>query len=533
MAELETQLFASGLPVEALMEKAALAVSRKVLEALRGSGGCQKALVLVGPGHNGGDGLVVARELHLAGIDVAIWSPYERRKPLTDAHLRHALWLGVPMLEQAPDPADSRLWIDGLFGIAQHRPPGGGLEALLTSRQRQRPHSLVSIDVPTGLCADTGRVLGDGAACCATTYCIGLLKRGLIQDPALAWVGRLERIDLGLPPALLATLPADQPLALGWSDAARGGSGEEPWPRLDPANAKYGRGRALLVAGSSRYRGAAHLALSGATASGCGSLRASLPVELTADLWTIHPHVVLEAPLPRGTAGELDLGTAGCRNAGATGCGAGGTWNRDGAAGGGSGSGHDLGSAVAVPWPAGARCRWTESPGATPHHPWRPPAGVEAWFRQRSGPTWITPHRGEFDRLFPALSPLAPLEAAAAAAAACGIDIVLKGARTVIAAGDGRRWQIRQACPEVARAGLGDVLAGYVTGRGAMGMAASADGGSSLDAALLAASCLDHALAGRAALDNGGDGGTTPQAVAGSLGRINGAATARPDDRCS
>ena len=77
------------------------------------------------------------------------------------------------------------------------------------------------------------------------------------------------------------------------------------------------------------------------------------------------------------------------------------------------------------------------------------------------------------------------------------------------------------------------MLAGYVTGQGAMGMAASAISGTSLDAALLAASCLDHALAGRAALDNGGDGGTTPQAVAGFLGRINATATARPDERCS
>ena len=477
----------------------------------------------------------MARELHLAGIDVAIWSPYERRKPLTDAHLRHALWLGVPMLEQAPDPADSRLWIDGLFGIAQHRPPGDGLEALLTSRQRQRPHCLLSIDVPTGLCADTGRVLGGGAACCATTYCIGLLKQGLIQDSALAWVGRLERIDLGLPPALLATLPADQPLALGWADTARGGSGEEPWPRLDPANAKYGRGRALLVAGSSRYRGAAHLAISGATASGCGSLRASLPVELTADLWTIHPHVVLEDPLPRGTAGELDLGQLDA-----------GTLERLDAVLVGPGIGmvppeadrdQAMTWALLLQFPGllvldadglNRLARRHTTPGDRPGSP-----GVEAWFRQRSGPTWITPHRGEFDRLFPALSPLAPLEAAAAAAAACGIDIVLKGARTVIAAADGRRWQIRQACPEVARAGLGDVLAGYVTGRGAMGMAASANGGTSLDAALLAASCLDHALAGRAALDNGGDGGTTPQAVAGFLGRINATATARPDERCS
>ena len=88
MAQLEQQLFASGLPVEALMEKAALLVARHLLEHEPLQAG---ALVLVGPGHNGGDALVVARELHLAGVAVRIWSPYERHKPLTAAHLGHGL----------------------------------------------------------------------------------------------------------------------------------------------------------------------------------------------------------------------------------------------------------------------------------------------------------------------------------------------------------------------------------------------------------------------------------------------------------
>ena len=79
------------------------------------------ALVLVGPGHNGGDGLVVARELQLAGIAVRIWSPFERHKPLTAAHLGHGRWLGIPLLQEALDPADGALWIDGLFGIGQRQ----------------------------------------------------------------------------------------------------------------------------------------------------------------------------------------------------------------------------------------------------------------------------------------------------------------------------------------------------------------------------------------------------------------------------
>jgi NAD(P)H-hydrate epimerase len=151
----------------------------------------------VGPGHNGGDGLVVARELHLAGIAVRIWSPFERHKPLTAAHLRHARWLGIPLLEAPPDPGDPALWVDALFGIGQQRPAGPLIEALLEDRQGRRPAALVAIDVPTGLDADGGVLLGGVAATAATTYSIGLIKRGLVQDTALRWVGQLERIDYG------------------------------------------------------------------------------------------------------------------------------------------------------------------------------------------------------------------------------------------------------------------------------------------------------------------------------------------------
>ncbi|MFN9623976.1 MAG: NAD(P)H-hydrate epimerase, partial [Cyanobacteriota bacterium] len=188
MAELESQLFASGLPVEALMEKAALAVSRRLLEegasapTLLGPWRARGAVVLVGPGHNGGDGLVVARELHLAGVPVRLWCPFERRKPLTERHWSHARWLGVPVLDAPPDPADPALWIDALFGNGQSRPPGEAIEALLQARNAAAAGPLLAIDVPTGLCGDTGRRLGRWAARATLTLCIGLWKQGLVQD---------------------------------------------------------------------------------------------------------------------------------------------------------------------------------------------------------------------------------------------------------------------------------------------------------------------------------------------------------------
>ena len=501
MADLEQQLFASGLPVEALMEKAALAVVRRLQQPdwwpqLQQRG----ALVLVGPGHNGGDGLVVARELQLAGIAVRIWSPFERHKPLTDAHLRHARWLGIPVLSSSPEPADPALWIDALFGIGQSRAPGATLEQLLEQRQQQQQGQLIAIDGPTGLCADRGVLLGRTAACAALSLSIGLIKQGFLQDSALAWVGALERIELGLAPALLQPLPLDQPLGLSTSDLAAA-----PWPLLPAAASKYQRGRLLVIAGSDAYRGAAQLCLMGASASGAGSLRAALPHPVADQLWSVQPHVVVSARLACHPSGSLDLGGLGAEAL------------------------ERLDAVVIGPGLGAA----STDELATEQSSWErlqhfsglllldadglnrlARLGARAWLQARRGPTWITPHPGELARLLPELADQPPLQAAQAAAMGCSGDhpcsAVLKGARTVIAAADGRRWQLRQASGAAARAGLGDVLAGYAGGLGARQQAAHGN----CDAALLAACALAHASAGLAAAQQRGRGGADAMAVA-------------------
>jgi hydroxyethylthiazole kinase-like uncharacterized protein yjeF len=480
MVQLEQQLFASGLPVEALMEKAALLVARHLLEHEPLQAG---ALVLVGPGHNGGDALVVARELHLAEVAVRIWSPYERHKPLTAAHLGHGRWLGIPLLEEAPDPADGALWIDGLFGIGQRQGPGDAIENLLLARQRQRPSHLLAVDVPTGLCADRGICLGAGAAVAHCTTTIGLVKTGLVQDPALAYVGQLVRLDLGLPPALLAGFPTNQPLALGPKDHQAG-----PPPQTansTPAASKYQRGRLLVIAGSNPYRGAAALALAGASSSGCGSLRAALPAPMGQSLWQQLPHVVVNQELGCSPSGDLLL--EGLASA---------TLERLDAVLIGPGIGASSGASSSAASGAGGLEGWQplqafegllviDADGLNRLS--QMDGGGLAWLQQRRGPTWLTPHPGEFARLFPQWASLPPLEAAQQAAQASGASVLLKGARSIVAAADGRRWQLLKANPRAARAGLGDVLAGYAAGRGA-----SAGG----DGQILAAAALDHALAG-------------------------------------
>ena len=502
MAALELQLFASGLPVEALMEKAALAVVRRLQQPdwwppLQQRG----ALVLVGPGHNGGDGLVVARELHLAGVAVRTWSPFEHHKPLTAAHRRHAQWLGIPELNTPPDPAEGAIWIDALFGIGQSRAPSEAIETLLDQRQRRQPGLLVALDGPTGLCADSGQPLGRCAASAGLTLAIGLIKQGWLQDSALRWLGQLERIELGLPQPLLQALPPQQPLVLGEGDLAAA-----PWPRLDPAASKYQRGRLLVIAGSTAYRGAAALALQGASASGCGSLRAALPEAVAQQLWSLQPHVVVSAALGDNGAGGLALAPLPASalerlDAVVLGPGLG------------PPTGEALTSAEQACWQrlqafAGLLLLDADGLNRLAQHD---PLG---WLRNRAGPTWLTPHPGEFARLFPQWADQPPLEAARHAAehssGAHPCSLLLKGARSVVAAADGRRWQLGQASPAAARTGLGDVLSGYAGGLGARGLAANMGA----DAALLALAALSHASAGGAAVRERGAGGATATAIA-------------------
>ncbi len=516
MAALEEQLFASGLPVEALMEKAALAVSRRLLEQHGERLARDGALVLVGPGHNGGDGLVVARELHLAGVATTIWSPFDNHKPLTAAHLRHAIWLGIPRLQQPPAAHGPELWIDALLGIGQGRAPDAALETLLEERDRRRPGALVAVDVPTGLCADSGRPTGRVNARASTTYAIGLIKIGLVQDTALAAVGALEWIDLGLPGILLERLPQSTVLGLSQRDLAH-----RPRPPLDPACNKYQRGRLLVVAGSETYPGAASLVLAGATSSGCGSLRAALPADLASSLWQQHPHVVVGQTLTCHHMGSLRLDPLLDLDP-----------QRLDALLIGPGIG-PLPPPVSQAEP-GEADHWQSLltwPGLLVLDadglnrlagPVAQSLGLSAagWLQQRLGPTWITPHPGEFSRLFPELAQqgddatTAP-EAAAAAARSSGACVLLKGARSVVAAPDGRRWQLLEAAPRSARAGLGDVLAGHAAGLGAIAMAATGEA----DARWLAAAALAHAQAGLQ-LSESGAGASSPMAVAQQLANL-------------
>jgi NAD(P)H-hydrate epimerase len=234
-----------------------------------------------------------------------------------------------------------------------------------------------------------------------------------------------------------------------------------------------------------------------------GSLRAALPQPVAEQLWSVQPHVVVSAALEAHPSGSLQLAGLSASalerlDAVVLGPGLGGTTATEAAA---EASSWDLLQRF-----PGLLLLDADGLNRLAH------LGAAQWLQGRQGPTWLTPHAGEFARLFPELADQPPLLAAAAAARLCSdqqpCSVLLKGARTVIAAADGRRWQLAKACSAAARAGLGDVLAGYAAGLGARG-------GS--DASLLATSALAHAQAGRHAERQRGHGGASPIAIAQQL----------------
>jgi hydroxyethylthiazole kinase-like uncharacterized protein yjeF len=120
MRDIEGRIFEAGMPVAALMEKVAGLITRRI-QTLYSYPQTRRVGVLVGPGHNGGDALVVARELRCQGYEVLIYRPINKLKELTSHHAHYAESLGIPFYEQIQPLLDCDLIIDGLFGFGQTR----------------------------------------------------------------------------------------------------------------------------------------------------------------------------------------------------------------------------------------------------------------------------------------------------------------------------------------------------------------------------------------------------------------------------
>ncbi|MFM6202947.1 MAG: NAD(P)H-hydrate epimerase, partial [Dolichospermum sp.] len=194
MRDIETRIFTAGMPVAALMEKVGGLIFQR-LQTIISPDKCVG--ILAGPGHNGGDALVVARELYFHGYKVWIYQPFSKLKELTSQHFQYIQSLEIPCYQQINELPNCDFLIDGLFGFGLEREITDSIAAAINYfNQRNQP--IISIDIPSGLHTDTGEVLGT-AIQASYTFCLGLWKQGLLQEQALPYVGKTELIDFHIP----------------------------------------------------------------------------------------------------------------------------------------------------------------------------------------------------------------------------------------------------------------------------------------------------------------------------------------------
>lgn len=438
MRAIEDRVFAAGMPVPALMEKAAGRVAQRITELYpdRSTG----FGLLIGPGHNGGDGLVVARELHLQGYPVQVYCPFERLKELTDAHARYARSLSIPFSTNLEALATCDVLVDGLFGFGLERSLTDPLAtAIATLNSWQKP--ALSIDLPSGIHTDTGEVLGT-AVRATHTFCLGLWKRAFMQDAALAYIGTAERLDFGLPLAHVLAVVGEPEVE---RITPEGAIALLPLPR--PADThKYKQGNLLLIAGSRTYPGAAILTALAARASGVGMLTMAVPQSLVPILVAQVPDALVVG-LPETETGAIahlpeDLELS---RYSAIACGPGLT---------------PQATAVVETLLGSDRPLVLDADGLNIL------AAREGWeVRSRSAPTILTPHLGEFRRLFPNIEGVDRIALAQTAAQRSGAMVLLKGARVAIAHPEsGKVWVNPDSTPALARGGSGDVLTGLLSG---------------------------------------------------------------------
>ena len=302
MLIVEKEMFSDGMPQEALMEKAGIQISRWLLKKkpLLNNG----ITVFIGPGHNGGDGAVIARELFLKGFYVQVWCPFPIKKTLTNDHLNYLTSIGVTKLVEPPDANRKDLWIDAVFGNNQTRKVDDKLIKLFNQKFHKKSGKVISIDIPTGLCPDKGEPFLEDAVKAHYTLAIGLYKIGLTQDSALPFIGELHHIDIGVPASKLSNIEK-KILRVTYKDIKN-----IDLPSLPKNSNKYRRGRTLLIAGSGKYPGAAYLAIRGAISSGAGYISAVLPELIANSVWQVAPEIVLKGTMQSDENGNASLYSA-------------------------------------------------------------------------------------------------------------------------------------------------------------------------------------------------------------------------------
>ena len=461
MKTIEARSEAAGVSTDALMENAGLAVATVVREHIEQAIGRkftgQSVLVLVGPGNNGGDGLVAARHLFQWFAQPTVY--LIRPKQDSDSRLDEVRGLPIPIVESVNDAElsqlravlnDAQMVIDALLGTGSNRPIEGTMKAVLDEVRREkanRPERLGrAVDIPSGVNADTG-VVDEAAVTADVTAALGYPKVGEFTSPGAEMCGLLETVDIGIPDGL----DEDVQLELMTQEWAKGLLPQRP------SSAHKGTfGRALIVAGSRRYVGAAYLASRAASRAGAGLVTLALPegIQNAVASNIVEPTYI---PLPESSPGTMEAEAASLvldelpqYSALLVGCGV----------------GLETPTRLAIQRIL-FESKTMDKPTVVDADGLNILSAVRDWPKRFTQKAILTPHAGEMARLLGRKDRIESHEritVSTRSARAWNKVVVLKGAYTVIARPDGVALMSPFANPGLASAGTGDVLAGIIAG---------------------------------------------------------------------
>jgi len=438
MAEADRLTIGFGSSGLTLMQAAGKAIA----EAARRMAGDGDILVLAGPGNNGGDGFVAAASLRRAGRRTRVALLGGRDHLSGDAALAAAAYDG-PLEEIGPDTDyTNALLVDALFGAGLTRDLDGvAADAVRAMNASGAP--ILAVDLPSGIDGRTGAIRG--VAIRATrTITFFRLKPGHLLLPGRLHCGAVEIAQIGIPESVLTAIrpSTSHNIPALWSGRLRTPA---------PGDHKYARGHVFVVSGPAHSTGAARLAAMGALRIGAGAVTVASP----ADALPINAaHLTAIMVRPCENAGELGRLLADPRPAAVvvgpgSGVGSGTRSNVEAA----------LTSPAAIVLDADALTSWKDAGEA-----------LFARIAKRSASVVMTPHEGEFARLFRIEG--ARLDRARWGAKESSAIVVLKGYDTIVAAPDGRAAINSNATADLATAGSGDVLSGMIAGLLAQAMPA-------------------------------------------------------------
>ncbi len=442
MYQADTATIAGGVPGLDLMEAAGAAIAETIQNALPDG----DVVVLCGPGNNGGDGVVAARLLTDAGRTVRLALLGSPDKLKGDAAANAKRWTGDVLPLDPSVIEGAAVVIDALFGAGLERPLAGIVQETI-EKLNASGVPVIAVDVPSGVHGDTGQVLG-AAPQAAATVTFFRRKPGHLLYPGRGLCGKVRVADIGIPETVLAAISPrlSENLPGLWRDLL-------PQPR--PHDHKYDRGHAV-IAGGAVLTGAARLASYAALRVGAGLVTIAAPPAASAVYRAGRPAIMVR-DVADGEAFAALLGDP-----------------RVSAALIGPGNGVDAATADHVLRALALKPCILDADALTVFAD-QPDKLFDALNAAPAGTNVLTPHEGEYARLFHGVAGAdadGKIERATAAAARTNAVVLLKGADTVIAAPDGRAAVNTNAPPNLATAGAGDVLAGFITGLMAQGMPA-------------------------------------------------------------